>query len=97
VRALLGLDFEDLGAQRVKNLEAPVRTYLARPSGRPLSRALPPIHRRAESHLARRLHALCHAAIPEVTGPEDLQPMEYAAIASVHDAPGVDLASWPSG
>ncbi len=91
VRTTLPLDFEDLGAQHVKNLEAPVRAYLARPSGHPPSRALPPIHRRAESHLARRFHALCHAALTGITGPEDLEPIEYAAIASIHDAPGIDL------
>jgi len=90
VRTALPLDFEDIGAQRVKNLEAPVRAYLARPSGHPLSRALPPVHRHAEAHLARRFHALCRAAIMEVTGPEDLEPVEYGAIASIHDAPGID-------
>src|SRR5262245_5634606 len=90
VRTALPLDFEDMGAQRVKNLDVPIRAYLARPSGRPASQALPPIHRRAEAHLARRFHALCHAAIKEVTGAEDLEPMEYGALASVHDAPGID-------
>ncbi len=89
-RTALPLDFEDIGAQRVKNIEAPIRAYLARPSGQPLSRALPPVHRRMETHLARRFHALCHAAMTEVTGPEDLEPMEVAVIASVHDAPGID-------
>jgi len=91
VRTALPLDFEDLGAQQVKNLDAPVRVYLVRPSGRPASRALPPIHRGAISHLARRFHALCHAASMEVTGPEGLEPIEYAAVASIHDAPGIDV------
>jgi adenylate cyclase len=86
----LPLDFEDIGAQRVKNLEAPIRAYLARPSGQPLSRALPPVHRRIEAHLARRFHGLCHAALMEVMGAEDLEPVVFAAIASVHDAPGID-------
>jgi class 3 adenylate cyclase/DNA-binding MarR family transcriptional regulator len=90
VRTALPLDFEDIGAQHVKNLEAPIRAYLARPSGQPLSRALPPVHRRVEAHLARRFHALCHAAMLEVVGPEDLEPVEFAAIASIHDAPGID-------
>ena len=92
VRTALPLDFEDIGAQRVKNLEVPIRAYLARPSGAPLSRALPPVHRRVEAHLARRFHALCHAAMMEVVGPEDLEPVEFAAIASIHDAPGIDQA-----
>jgi adenylate/guanylate cyclase family protein len=88
VRTALPLKFEDIGAQRVKNLEVPIRAYLARPSGAPLSRALPPVHRCVEAHLARRLHALCHAAMMEVVGPKDLEPVEFAAIASIHDAPG---------
>jgi adenylate cyclase len=90
VRTALPLDFEDIGAQQVKNLEAPIRAYLARPSGHPLSRALPPVHRRVEAHLARRFHGLCHAALMEVMGAEDLEPVLFGAIASVHDAPGID-------
>jgi adenylate cyclase len=89
VRTVLPLDFEDIGAQQVKNIEAPIQAYLARPSGRPLSRTLPPVHRRVEAHLARRFHALCHAAMMEVVGPEDLEPVAVAVIASVHDAPGI--------
>jgi Transcriptional regulators len=42
------------------------------------------------AHLARRFHALCHAALMEVMGPENLVPTEFAVIASVHDAPGID-------
>src|SRR5262249_46377460 len=68
VRMALPLDFEDIGAQHVKNLEAPIRAYLARPSGESRLRALPPVHRRVVSHLARRFHGLLHAAILEVTG-----------------------------
>ena len=90
VHTAASLDFDDLGAQHVKNLEAPVRAYLARPTGRPLSRALPPVHRRAEAHLARRFHELCHAAALEVTHTDDLEPVEFGVIASVHDAPGID-------
>src|SRR5262245_39812656 len=91
VRTALSLDFEDIGAQRVKNLEAPIRAYLARPSGRPASHSLPPIHRRAESHLARRFYALCYAAVKEATSAEDMEePLDYGALASIHDAPGID-------
>jgi class 3 adenylate cyclase/DNA-binding MarR family transcriptional regulator len=89
VRTALPVEFDDIGAQRVKNLDIPIRAYLARSSVRPASLALPPIHRRAESHLARRFHALCHAAILQVTGADDLEPMEYASLSSVHDAPGI--------
>jgi adenylate cyclase len=90
VRMALPLDFEDIGAQHVKNLEAPIRAYLARPSGDPRSRSLPPVHRRAEAHLARRFHTLCHAAMMEVTGSENLEPVEFATIASMNEAPGLD-------
>jgi DNA-binding MarR family transcriptional regulator len=85
----LPLDFEDIGPQRVKNLEAPVRAYLARPSGEPRLRALPLAHRRVVSHLARRFHTVCHAALMEVTGPENLEPVDFAALASLNDAPGI--------
>jgi DNA-binding MarR family transcriptional regulator len=92
VRTAVPVDFEDIGAQRVKNLDVPVRAYLARPSGHPPSQVLPPVHRRAEAHLARRFNALCRAALMEVIGPERLEPLEFAAIASIHDAPGIDQA-----
>lgn len=92
VRTVLPLDFEDLGTQSVKNLDVPIRVYLARPLDRPRSRALPPVHRRVEAHLARRFHNLCHAALMDVMGPEDLKPLEFAIIASAHDMPGIDLA-----
>jgi len=90
VRTALPLDFEDIGAQHVKNLETPIRAYLARPSGETRLQALPPVHRRAEAHLARRFHTLCHVAMMEVTSPETLEPVEFAAIASLDDAPGID-------
>jgi class 3 adenylate cyclase/DNA-binding MarR family transcriptional regulator len=90
VHTVLAVTFEDLGTQLVKNLDSPIRAYLTRPSGHPLSRALPPVHRRIVAHLARRFHALCHAALMEVMGPENLVPSEFAVIASVHDAPGID-------
>jgi class 3 adenylate cyclase/DNA-binding MarR family transcriptional regulator len=90
VRTALPLDFEDIGAQRVKNIEMPIRAYLAWPSGQPRLQALPPVHRSAEAHLARRFHALCDAAMREVTEPENLEPVEFAAIASINDASGLD-------
>jgi DNA-binding MarR family transcriptional regulator len=90
VHTVLAVTFEDLVTQLVKNLDSPIRAYLTRPSGHPLSRALPPVHRRIVAHLARRFHALCHAALMEVMGPENLVPTEFAVIASVHDAPGID-------
>ena len=91
VRTALPQDFEDIGAQRVKNLETPVRAYLARPSGEPRLRALAPVHRRAVSHLARRVHGLFHAAVLEVTGPENLEPIDIGAMASLNEARDLDL------
>src|SRR5262249_50181046 len=92
VRMALPLDFEDIGVQRVKNLETPVRAYLARPSGEPRLPALPPVHRRVVTHLARRFHGLFHAATMEVTGPENLEPVDTGAMASLNEARDLDLA-----
>jgi adenylate cyclase len=90
VHRTLPLPFEDLGPQTVKNLRAPVRAYLARPSGQPISRAIPPVHRRNEIHLARRFHEVCHRALMEVAGPRDLTTFEVAVLASLRDAPGLN-------
>ena len=90
VHRSLPLALEDLGLQTVKNLEVPIQAYLARPSGQPLSQALPPVHRRNEIHLARRFHEVCHRALLEVAGPRDLTTFEVAVLASVRDAPGLD-------
>jgi DNA-binding MarR family transcriptional regulator len=92
VRVALPQDFEDIGAQRVKNLETPVRAYLVRPSSEPRLQALAPAHRRVVSHLARRFYGLFHAAFLEVTGPENLEPVDTGAMASLNEAPGIDLA-----
>jgi adenylate cyclase len=90
VHRVLPVTFEDLGPQLVKNLDAPIRAYSARPSGQPASPSLPPVHRRIEAHLARRFHKLCHGAVTSVTGRQELTPVEFAALASLHDAPGID-------
>jgi adenylate cyclase len=90
VSRVLPLAFEDLGPQSVKNLDTPVRAYLARPSGPPLSRALPPVHRHNEFHLGRRFRAILLDALLEVIKPERLTPVEPAVLASLHDEPGID-------
>jgi adenylate cyclase len=90
VHRALPLTFEDLGPQLVKNLDAAIRAYLVQPSSQPASRALPPVHRRVEAHLARRFHELCRGALMNVTRQNALTPIDFAVLASLHDAPGID-------
>ena len=66
VHRMLPLAFEDLGQQVVKNLDAPVRAYLTRPSIRNLPSAVPFDHRRFEIYWARQLHSICMAAMDEI-------------------------------
>jgi DNA-binding MarR family transcriptional regulator len=82
--------FEDLGPQRVKNLDTPIHCYLVRPNNAPVARSIPPIHRRNEANLVRRCHDLLRKALLEVTAPEELEPVEAAVLASLLDAPGAD-------
>lgn len=82
--------FDDLGLQQVKNLDVPIRAYLVRPPNQPLSTVLPPVHGRSETHLARRFHDLCRAAALSVTSQRGLMPIQFAILASLHDAPGID-------
>ncbi len=84
------LPFEDLGPQRVKNLDAPVRAYLVQPPSQSHLASIPAVHRRIEVHLARRFHELCHRALLEITRTENLQVIEYATLASLDDSPGID-------
>ena len=82
--------FHDLGAQEVKNLDVPIRAYLTYPPNHSLSRVLPPVHRRIDAYLARRFHDLCQGALLPITRAENLRVVEYAALASLSDAPGLD-------
>jgi class 3 adenylate cyclase/DNA-binding MarR family transcriptional regulator len=91
VHRALPLNFEDLGPQKIKNIDSPIRVYLARPADAPPSPVLPSVHRRAMAHLARRFHDLCRVSAEKVTGKIGLEPVEFATLASVHDAPGNDL------
>ena len=86
---MVTVPFEDLGPRLMKNLDLPVRVYLARPAGH-AGENIPQIHRRAEAHLARRYHEICHAALLAVIGSEDLEGIEYAVLASLEDSPGID-------
>jgi adenylate cyclase len=76
----LGLSFEDLGPQRVKNLDKPIQAYMTRPAA-VLSRPLPQVHRRLETYLARRFNDECQRALSQVTEPEDLTPLEPPILA----------------
>jgi DNA-binding MarR family transcriptional regulator len=40
--------------------------------------------------LARRFHQICLGLLSEVTEPASLSPVEYAILASLDDAPGID-------
>lgn len=94
VERVLPVVFDDLGPQLVKNLDRPVRAYLARPSGTAPSRAVPSVHRRIEGYLARRFHELCHEALLAITAPEGLTVIGFAALASIDDASGLDLGQF---
>jgi adenylate cyclase len=90
VHRVLPVTFEDLGPQSVRNLDTPVRAYLARPAGQPLSRAIPPIHRSHEIYLVRRLYGVLLKALMEIVRPDGLGPLDAPALASIGDAPGID-------
>jgi len=90
VHRVLPLTFEDLGPQSVKSLEAPIRTYLARPAGQRHSRAIPLVHRVHEIYLVRRLYTILLKALTQVVEPEGLGPLDAPVLASISDAPGID-------
>jgi adenylate cyclase len=87
---VLAYAFEDLGLQYVKNLDTPIRAYLARPSDTPLAKAIPPVHRSREIHLVRRLHGILTNALMDVLKPEGLKPGDAPTLASIADAPGLN-------
>ena len=80
-----------MGPQTIKNIARPVRAFLTRPSGGLRSHSIPLIHRRVETHLARRYHQICNAALLAITQTEGLSGIEYASMASLDDAPGLTL------
>jgi adenylate cyclase len=92
---VLPLTFDDLGAQAVRSLDAPVRAYLVHRPDHPPFRVLPPVHRRSEFNLGRRFHAILNHALLEVTKPEGLTLVEPANIDErrLCERIGVDLAS----
>jgi adenylate cyclase len=91
IGAALPVMFEDLGPHQVKNIDGAIRAYLVRPSTHLTARELPAVHRRVESHLARRFHELCRSTLLEITATRGLTPIEFAALASIDDAPQIDI------
>ena len=50
---------------------------------------VPFIHR-VPAHLARRFHQICLGALAQITGPQDLSPLQFGMLASIQDQPGLD-------
>ena len=97
VHRMLPLAFEDLGQQAVKNLDAPVRAYLARPSLPQPSKAFPFDHRRFEIYWARQLHSICMAAMDEIAETAGLKGIDIPVLAGIVDEPDRgphQLAEW---
>lgn len=61
---------DDLGLQKVKNIPAPIRAYVLRPSGGP-SQAIPRVHRRMEANLIRRCHEALRSAWKQLPRPRE--------------------------
>ena len=97
-RRVPSIVFEDLGLQSVKNLDEPIRAFLARPAGQRHSLALPPIHRVHEIYLVRRLFSILFKAFSEVVKAVGLlELLEAPVLASIEDKPGInqrELAEW---
>lgn len=51
-----------------------------------------PLHR-VPAHLARRFNQICVGIGDEVTRPHGLSPVEFAILAAIDDAPGIDQKS----
>jgi len=49
-----------------------------------------PVVHRVPAHLARLFHQICLGALAEITGPEDLSPLQYGIIGSIQDQSGLD-------
>jgi DNA-binding MarR family transcriptional regulator len=74
----------------VKNIEEPIRAYLARPLAGSVAPSIPSIHRAIDAYLARRFHSVCKKAVEEITRTEALTIIEFSHLASLDDAPDID-------
>ncbi len=91
VHRVLPLNFDDLGLQAMKNVAAPIRAYLLRPSARRPSKSMPLVHTRFEFYLVRRLHFLCMGALSEIARSAGLKGIDIPALASISDEPGIGV------
>jgi adenylate cyclase len=89
VRKTLSATVEDLGPQRIKNIETPIQAFMVHAPIESTARAFPPVHR-MEFYLARRFQAICVGAMREITQTEGLEPIDTAALASINELPGID-------
>jgi adenylate cyclase len=87
---VLPVVFEDLGLKSVKNLDVPIRAFLARPPGQLHSRAIPPIHRARLLYLIRRLYQTSFKPLTEATRAEGLMTLDAPVLNSLADAPGIN-------
>lgn len=58
-------------------------------AGGALKAPIAAIHR-VPAHLARRFNQICVGAMAEFMAPEGIMPREYAVLATIDDAPGLD-------
>ena len=89
VHRLLPLVFEDIGLQAMKNLDTPIRAYLARPSRQWPSRTMPIDHTHFETYWARQFHTACLAALTEAAKTAGLKGIDIPILAAIMDEPGV--------
>ncbi len=90
VRRLVPLDIEDLGPQRVKNLDEPIQALLVHPAAPHPAKAIPLVHSHFEFHLIRRVHLLCMQALSEIGETAGLTGIDVPALASIIDEPGLN-------
>jgi hypothetical protein len=56
-----------------------------------------PVVHRVPAHLARLFHQICLGALAEITGPEDLSPLQYGIIGSIQSVPTITSSFLKSG
>src|SRR5260221_1804256 len=46
------------------------------------------VSHRVPAHLARRFHQICLGVVAEILAPEDITPLLWSVVATIHEAPG---------
>jgi adenylate cyclase len=92
VDRVLPIELEDLGLQTVKNIEAPVRAFLARVATGPAAAMLPPIHRVHEIYLVRRLFDILFGEVRQAEEAVGLAFLDAPVLVSVEDRPGINVS-----